>query len=254
MAARALAVLEADLRSYRRTWRGSAISSFLTPLLFAVGFGVGVGSFVDGSGRLGSPYLTFIAPGLVVSTALQVAFFEASWPAFSKFVWIRTYSGMAATPLRPGDIVGGEVLFIAFRVLLTGIVFSAVLACFGALPSLWSPLVPLVAVLLAVAVAAPVLALAASVGTDASFMFLQRLLVLPMTLFAGVFFPLHVLPAVLRWLAYLTPLWHAVELSRAAASGGAPPWPAAGHLAYLAAWAAVGWWLAVRAFGRRLYR
>jgi len=67
-----------------------------------------------------------------------------------------------------------------------------------------------------------------------------------------VFFPVESLPVVLRWLAYALPLWHGVDLSRAATLGVAPAWSITGHLLVLAAWAAVGWWLALRQFSRRL--
>jgi lipooligosaccharide transport system permease protein len=67
-----------------------------------------------------------------------------------------------------------------------------------------------------------------------------------------VFFPVESLPVVLRWIAYVLPLWHGVDLSRAATLGIAPAWPVAGHLVYLAVWAALGWWLAHRQFSKRL--
>jgi len=76
--------------------------------------------------------------------------------------------------------------------------------------------------------------------------------VIPSTLFAGVFFPVSQLPALVRPLAYASPLWHGVELSRAATLGVATQWPLMAHVAYLVVWAVVGWLLAVRAFGRRL--
>ena len=103
-----------------------------------------------------------------------------------------------------------------------------------------------------VSVAAPTAAFSASIEHENHFALLFRFLVIPSTLFAGVFFPVSQLPALVRPLAYASPLWHGVELSRAATLGVATQWPLMAHVAYLVVWAVVGWLLAVRAFGRRL--
>lgn len=249
----ALAVLESDLVGYQRTWRGSALSSFVLPVLLLVGFGLSVGSFVDAAGRLGDiRYLDYVVPGMIASTAMQVAFFESSWPIMARFMWIRTYHAMAATPLRVPDIVAGDLLFVLLRVVSTTTVFVLVTAVFGAVHSGWGAAVPLVSGLLGLATAAPVFAYAGLVDNDGYFPLLMRFVVIPMSLFSGVFFPVESIPVEVRWLAYASPLWHAVQVCRAATLGEVALWPAAGHLAYLAAWAAVGFWLACVSYRRRL--
>src|SRR5258705_431075 len=136
----ALTVLETNLTAYRRTWRGSVLSSFVLPILFVLGFGVGVGRFVDLGGKLGPVhYLDYIVPGMLASTAVQVAFSESAWPVMSKFQWIRVYHGWVAAPLRIVDIVGGELLFLLVRLVSTAVVFLAVTAAFGAVHSWWAP-------------------------------------------------------------------------------------------------------------------
>lgn len=253
MAHPALAVLEFDLVGYKRTWRGSVLSSFVLPVLMVFGFGVGVGSLVDAGGRLGGvSYLDYIVPGMIASVALQTAFFESSWPIMSRFVWVRTYHAMVAAPLRVGDIVAGDLLFIGLRVISTSAVFVAITAAFGAVHSLWALTVPLVAGLLGLAAAAPIFAYAARMETDSYFPLLQRFVVIPMSLFAGVFFPVDSMPVGLRWLAYISPLWHGVEICRAGTFGVGDPLRLAGHLAYLALWLVVGFWLARLAYRRRL--
>jgi lipooligosaccharide transport system permease protein len=253
MAHPALAVLEFDLVGYKRTWRGSALSSFLLPVLFVIGFGVGVGSFVDAGGRLGDvSYLDFIVPGMIASTAMQVAFGESAWPIMGKFVWIRIYHAMVATPLRVTDMILGDLLFVALRVVSTTAVFLAVTAAFGAIHSWWALGVPLVAGVVGLATAAPVFAYAARMETDSYFPLLMRFVVIPMSLFAGVFFPVESMPFGLRLLAYVSPLWHGVEVCRAATFGVVDLARVAGHLGYLAVWVAVGFWLARLAYRRRL--
>lgn len=247
----ALAVLEYHLIDYRRTWRSSMLSSFVLPLLTMVGFGLGVGAYVAG-GVAGVPYLDYIVPGLIASTALQVSIGESTWPVLGNFSWVRTYFAQAAAPLRVADILGGHLAFVGFRVLTSCAAFLLVAAVFGTLHSVWAlATLPLV-LLIGLAMASPVFAYAASVRSDSYLALLFRFGVIPMTLFAGVFFPVDSLPVALRWLAYASPLWHGVDLCRAATLGIAPQWSVAGHLLYLTGWAVGGWLLARAAFRRRL--
>lgn len=245
------AVLEYHLVGYRHTWRANALSSFVLPLLTVLGFGLGVGSYID-SGVGGVPYLDFIIPGLLASTAMQVGISDAAWPVMGFFQWTRTYYAQAASPLRVVDIVGGHLLFIMFRVLTASLAFFLVAAAFGTPHSPWAVVALPAALLLGLAVAAPTMAYSASVRSDSFLALLFRFAVIPMSLFAGVFFPVESLPESLRWLAYASPLWHGVDVCRAAVLGSSPEWSVPGHLAYLALWAFAGWWLVLRAFRRRL--
>jgi lipooligosaccharide transport system permease protein len=244
-------VLEYYLVNYRRVWRASVFSSFVLPLLTVVGFGLGVGSYVTG-GVEGFPYLDWMVPGLIASTAMQIAIGEATWPVFGSFEWDKIYYSQAAAPLRVADILGGHLLFVALRVLSSVAAFLAVAGLFGVLHSWWAPVALLISVLICVAVAAPTFAYAASVDSDSYLSILFRLGVVPMSLFSGIFFPVASLPAPLEWVAWALPLWHAVDLTRAATLGVAPEWSGPGHVLYLVAWCAAGWWLAQRRFRRRL--
>jgi lipooligosaccharide transport system permease protein len=255
MSVPALSVLEYELVGYRRTWRGSALSSFVMPLLFVLGFGLSVGHFVDAGGRLGAVrYLDYIVPGMLASTAMQVGFAEACWPVLGRFQWVRTYHSMIATPLRVVDIIAGDLLFVLFRVVSTATIFVVIVWQFGTVHSWWGVLTPLICALLGLSVTAPMYAVTARFEVDSYFPLLFRFVVIPMSLFAGVFFPISSLPVGLRALAYASPLWHGVELCRAATLPGAAPSVAAlaGHTGYLVAWAIVGFALARVSFHRRL--
>ena len=247
-----LPVFEHRLTQYRRVWRSSVFSSFLLPVMFLLGMGVSLGAYVDRSSALGVPYLDYIAPGLVAATALQVAMGESTWSIMSAFSWIRIYHAMRASPLRPNDIVGGELLFVAMRVATSAAGFLIVLAVFGVLHSWWSVALLPVSVLIGLAVSAPTLAFAATVRSDNMFAILFRFAVIPMSLFAGVFFPVEAMPLVARWLAYASPLWHGVELSRAATLGGSPAASPLLHVGYLAVWVVVGYLLACWRYERKL--
>lgn len=247
------------LAAYRRTWRSSVLSSFVMPLLFLTGIGLGVGGYVDSTagtsgsdGFAGIGYLAYLAPGLLAMTALQTGFGECTWMLYASIKWNKQYVAMLATPIRPVDAVAGHLAYVLVRLTVVAVAFFAVMAAFGTLHSLWSPLALLAAVLTGLATATPTYAFTASVGTEMWFSVLHRFVMLPMTLFSGVFFPVEQLPALLRPVAYASPLWHGVELCRAATLGGASPWPAPVHLAYLLIWLTAGLVLAPWALRRRL--
>jgi lipooligosaccharide transport system permease protein len=251
MAAPAYYVLEHHLVHYRRTWRASALNTLVMPLLTMLGFGVGVGAYVRG-GIDGVPYLDWIVPGLIASTAVQAAIGESSWPVLSYFEWLKVYFAQAAGPLRVADILSGQLAFIVLRSLLSAAVFLLVAVLFGAVHSWWAPATLLVAMLAGLAVAAPTAAFSATIRTDSYLSVLIRLAVLPMSLFSGVFFPIDRLPELLRLVAYALPLWHAVDLSRAATLGTPPGLTALWHVLYLLAWCVAGCLLAHARFHRRL--
>ncbi len=251
MATPGVYVLEYHLVNYRRTWRSSALSTLVLPLLTVLGFGVGVGAYVTG-GVDGVPYLDWIVPGLIASTAVQAAMGEATWPVLSYFEWLKVYFAQAAAPLRVGDILGGHLAFMMFRILLSTAAFLLVALLFGVVHSWWAPLVLVVALLVGFAVAAPTAAYGATITSDSYLIILMRFAILPMSLFSGVFFPVESLPEVLRWIAYALPLWHGVDLSRAAMLGTSPGWLGLVQVLYLLLWCAAGWLLALHRFSRRL--
>jgi lipooligosaccharide transport system permease protein len=248
----ALPVLEHRLVTIRRTWRGHILSSLLLPVLFLLGMGVSVGSYVNRTGLLGVPYLDYIAPGLLASTVTQIAVAESMWPILGAFEWQRTYHAMRATPLRPLDIVAGEFLFMVVRAGLPATSFLLVMIAFGIVHTWWAVAVVPVVLLLAWSMSGLILAFTASIRSDNMFALLYRFAVIPMTLFAGVFFPVASMPLVARWVAYASPLWHGVELCRDATLGIPTTLPVVAHVGYLALWAGCGYALARRRFTKRL--
>ena len=246
--------LEFFFAQYRRVWRGTAVTSVVTPVLYLLAFGFGLGELVDRTTDLpeGITYLEFVAPGLIAATAMQLAAFEASWPVLSAIKWSRQYHAMLATPLRVGDVLLGHQAFIAFRMLMTATVYLLAIAAFGAVNSPLGILAIPVTVLVGLAFAAPIAAWGAYTQSDTSFVAMFRFLILPMFLFSGTFFPIERLPGILELVAYVTPLWHGVDLCRQLTLGDVDPASAALHVAYLTAFATVGMVLAYLSYRRRL--
>jgi lipooligosaccharide transport system permease protein len=248
----ARAVLEYRLARYRLFWRSATFNSLATPVLLLLGVGLSVGSYVNRHGALGVPYVDFVAPGLLVSSALQLAMTESGAPVFNSFHWERSYFGMVTAPARAIDIIAGELAYVALRMAPTAVIFTVLMAVVGAVHSGWAIALPLVAVLVGLAGAAPMFAYAASVNTVLLMTVMLRFSLLPMTLFSGVFFPVSRLPAAVRPVAYVLPLWHGVQLGRAAASGIGTATAACGHLLVLLAWCAAGVAVAHGRFVKRL--
>jgi len=249
--------LEYWLTVYRRTWRGSVVSGFASPLLYLGALGFGLGTLVDRSGPgqvAGVAYAVYVAPGVLAANAMQTAVGETTYPVMSAIKWHRQYFAMLATPLGVLDILFGQLAFVVFRVFGVSAAFVAVGALLGAFTSPWAALAVGVATLCGAAHAAPVMAFSARLESDQGFTMLFRFGLIPMFLFAGTFFPIDQLPAVLQPVAWATPLWHATTLCRDLSLGTLSVPADLGHLAYLLLWFGVGTWLAARSFDRRLVR
>lgn len=251
-----LRYLETRARVYRHQWRGSVISTFLNPLMFLAAMGLGLGSLVDGGNQVatlgGVTYLAFLAPGLMAATAMQAAAGDSSWPVMAGIKWLKTYDAALATPVGVSDIVLGHIGFVVARVAFATAVYGLIAAAFGALSLGGALLAVLPAALTGLAFAAPVTGYTAGLDRDTGLVGLFRFGIVPMFLFSGTFFPVSQLPALIRPVAYITPLWNGVELTRAAGLATAPAWPVLAHLAVLAVYTIAGTWMATVRLRRRL--
>jgi lipooligosaccharide transport system permease protein len=254
-------VVELRAMQYRRTFRASIFSSFLSPVLFLASMGIGLGMYVDQSPTAtaalgGLTYLQFLAPGLLAATAMQSAAFESTFPIMAGLEWQKVFHAMYATPIRPRDIVIGNLTWIAIRLTSICSIFVIVMTLFGAAAS---PLILLAipaAVLTGMAFATPIAAFSATQRTPEKFNAVFRFGITPLFLFSGTFFPISNLPPLLQPIAWLSPLWHGVELSRALALGtlSEAPLLALVHVAVLTTITVAGAIWAFRTVERRLVR
>jgi lipooligosaccharide transport system permease protein len=250
-------VIEASARVYRRTFRGSVMSTFLNPVLFLLAMGVGLGKLVDsgaGGSTLPVDYLTFLAPGLLASTAMTTAAGDASFPVMAGIKWRKTYDAILATPVGVGDLVAGHLGWIALRLTFVTLVYAGVMTAFGATSMVEGLLAVPPAVLTGIAVAAVVTAYTARLKDEQGLSSLFRWAITPLFLFSGTFFPVSQLPGWMHPVAYATPLFHGVELCRGIAldlPSAVSPWASLG---YLVAMLALGWVLAERLMRKRLVK
>ncbi len=156
------------------------------------------------------------------------------------FKWQKTYYAMLSTPLGVGDVLASQLLWIATRIAMAVGAYLVVMAAFGTTLSPWAIAVLPVGVLTGMAFAAPLVAYAITQDSENSFALVFRLGLVPLFLFSGVFFPISQLPPAVRWVAYVTPLWHGVALSRELSLGQVTAGSALMHVAVLSLFVLVG--------------
>ena len=248
--------VEREALVYRKLWRGDVFTSFLVPVLFLTAMGRGLGRYVDdgtGAAQLdGFDYLVFVTPGLLIASVMQAAAADSLWPVMGGLKWFGSFHAMVSTPLAPGDVFGGLVVWVGVRSGIAAVAFVIVAAALGGIVSWWGILAVPVAILTGLAFSAPLAAYASGCETDQSFSIIMRLAIVPLFLFSGTFFPVSQLPDAAQPLAWLSPLWHGVEPARSFTTGHID-WPITlVHLAILAAIAAAGWRWGIGRFTRRL--
>ena len=243
-------------RSYRRQWFGSITTSFLNPVFFLLSIGVLLGTLVDESDPDlgGLTYVEFVAPALIAATAMQTAASATTFPVKIGLKWYRTYHAVVATPVRVAELVVGVLAWAGVRILVAASVFAFVAAVGGAFLSPLAVLAPLAALLCGLAFAAGLAAISAGTDNDQWLVAIFRFALLPLFLFSGTFFPVEQLPDWIEPLAWATPLWHGVELTRDLATGDVPAVPTAVHVAYLTLLTVVGTVIAVRACEGKLLK
>jgi Nod factor-specific ABC transporter NodJ protein len=245
------------LLRYKRTWRGTIVISVANPLLFLLGIGAGLGHLVDRHAPTqiaGVSYLAFFAPGMLAAAAMQTGFIEGSGRVAMSAGFNGSYRAATTTPLGPTQIMGGHLLFIAFRLATSAAAFALVMVGFGVTHGWWALGALAGALLTGLAFAAPAAAWAVGLRQTRQVNSVFRFVIMPMYLFSGTFFAVTQLPHWLRPVAYVLPLYHGAQLCRSLSLGTATPAGTALHAGILLALTAAGIAAARLAYRRRLHQ
>ncbi len=242
-------VMVREVVNFSSFWRSSTFSSTVDPTIYLLAFGFGFGSLV--STVAGYDYIDFVGTGIVATTVLFSGAFPAMYSTFVKYEFQHTYDAILAAPVDTEELVTGEALWISARTGTYGCVPMLVAVIFGLEPSWGMLLVPAIAALAGYGWACFGIFIAARAKSIESFSYWQSGLLTPMFLVAGTFFPLDDLPRWAQVLGHINPLFHCVELVRDAVFGIEAS-KAAGHLAFLIAFALIAWRLAIHFMERRL--
>ncbi|MBI5429701.1 MAG: ABC transporter permease [Nitrosomonadales bacterium] len=240
-------------RRHMLVWRKVAATSIIghiaDPMIYLLGLGYGLGSLLPEMG--GTSYMVFLAAGTICYSTMNSASFEALYSGFARMHEQRTWEAIMNTPVTLDDIVLAEILWAASKSLMSGVAVLIVAVLLGlthSALSLW--LIPL-ALLVGLCFAALGLVMTALAPSYDFFMYYFTLVVTPMMLLCGVFFPVAQLPPFWQAAAQALPLTHAVDIARPLMSGAVPPglWL---HIAVLLAYALTGFYVSLVLFRRRL--
>lgn len=242
-------------RRHWLVWRKVAVPAILghlaDPVIYMLGLGYGLGSLLPEMG--GTSYIAFLAAGTLCYSSMNSASFESLYGAFARMHEQRTWEAILNTPVTLEDVVLSEILWSATKSLMSGCAVLIVIWILGlsdSLMSLW--MIPLV-LLIGLTFAAVGLIMTALAPAYDFFMYYFTLVITPMMLLCGVFFPVSQLPEALQALAAALPLTHAVDLARPLMNGAVPA-QAMMHIGVLLSYALVGFYISLVLFRRRLSR
>lgn len=258
-----LYVTEHMVRAMRAYGWTIIVGALGQPVLYLLGLAVGLAALIDAPIDVAGeqvPYLVFVAPALLMTSAVAVASEEFTYPVMAGFKWRRYFYGFNASPIASGQIANGVVAGAGARMGVTVVLYFLFIVLFFAWlqPDATRPgtawLAIFVALLGGLAFGTPLMAYAASIEDDkGQFALVQRFVFMPMFLFSGTFYPLSALPDWLEWIGWVSPLWHATELGRVVTYGQpTPPILIVVHVVYLLVLAVGGLVVGRRLFERRL--
>jgi lipooligosaccharide transport system permease protein len=242
-------------RRHWLVWKKIAAASIMghlaDPVIYMLGLGYGLGSLLPNMG--GMSYMAFLAAGTVCYSTMNSASFEALYSGFSRMHEQRTWEAILNTPISLDDVVLSEILWAATKSLMSGVAVLVVIWLLGlshSLMSLW--MIPL-ALLIGLSFAAIGLIMTALAPAYDFFMYYFTLVITPMMLICGVFFPVTQLPESIQIVAGVLPLTHAVDLARPLMNGNVPA-SALFHISVLLAYTLIGFYVSLVLFRRRLSR
>lgn len=245
----ALAVWRRNVLVWRKLIGPALLMNFGEPTLYLLGLGYGLGFFIGEMADM--PYLTFLASGIIASSAMTTATFEGMYSVFTRMVPQRTYEAILASPLEVDDIIAGEMLWCATKAALSGLAILAVASALGVVAG-WQALWTLPVVFITgLCFAGPAIIMAALANNYDFFNYYFVLVVTPMFMLCGVFYPISTLPEAVQGFVHVLPLTHAVALTRPLIAG-LPLEHVTLHLGVLGVYAGVTYYVAVVMVRRKL--
>ena len=221
---RSFRLVERNLYVYKHGWM-VLLSGFFEPLFYLLSIGFGLGALIgtiQGPGGTQIPYQLFVAPALLGTAAMNGAINESTFNFFFKLNYDKTFTSILATPLSAGDIAVGELVWALIRGGLYALGFMVVLVVLGMIHSVWVILAVPAALLVGFAFGAVGMAATSFMKTWQDFDLIQ-LVILPLFLFSGTFYPIETYPEPLRLIVQLTPLYQGVDLIRSLTIGALSP-------------------------------
>ncbi|MBI1423454.1 MAG: nodulation protein NodJ [Gammaproteobacteria bacterium] len=240
-----------NLKVWRKLLGPALLGNIGEPVLYLLALGYGLGSFL--STLDGLPYVVYLASGMACASAMNTASFEGMYSAYTRMAVQDTWLGMLTAPLDIRDVLIAEVIWAGTKSLISVVAILLVAGVLGLVTDLRALLVLPLAWLLGCCFGAMALTITAVARNYDSFLYYFTLLITPMLLLSGVFFPVSSMPAMVQTGAGFLPLYHAVALMRPLMTGA---WPAHAwlHLSVLLLYTLLAFPLALRLIRRRLIK
>ena len=226
------------------------------PILYLMSIGIGLGSLVSENMGLvdGVAYLTFLAPALLMASALQAAVDETSFVVLQGFSWEKSFFAMNQTAITGRQIASGLMIYAVFRVFYNSVIYAVFLVLFGAMDIAAVPMQILIAMLVGGSFGFVMLAYAAHVKDEGDWLVLMmRFVIAPMFMFSGTFYQIETMPELVQQIAWISPLWHGTELARTLSYGSSDPYTL-WHIVIILGIGALGASFAYPRFMKRLSR
>ena len=229
----AASIWRRNARVFSKLWKGALLPTFLDPFFYLLALGFGLGTYIA-HGINGIPYKEFVAPGLIASAAMWSSAFETTYNVYFRMNELRLYDNVLSTPIEPPDLVAGDIAWSATRATIYGIVVLIVVSAVGLVSSPWAILIPPFVFVGALCISVIGYAFTSLIPKIDLYSYFFTLGITPMFLFSGIFFPFNQLPGWVEVVAWFTPLYHLVEITRGMATG-----PDAAQILIHTAWLAV---------------
>ncbi len=248
---RAIKVWQRNRDAWFKFYKASLVGNLGEPVLFLLAFGLGLSKFIRDVN--GVPYIKYIAPGLLVATAMNASSFECTFGSFTRMSTQKSYDAIIVTPVNIEEVAAGDILWGATKGFISAIIMLPVLWVFGVLGSPWLVLSPVLFVLIGLMFSSMALIVTAFAPSYDYYAYYFSLVISPMFFFSGIFFPLSAMPAWVTKLAWFFPLTHAVNVSRALSLGSIGPENLLDIL-WMMLFTAATSWVAVKFIKRRLVK
>jgi lipooligosaccharide transport system permease protein len=214
---RAFRVWQRHAKVYTKLYKSSIALNFVEPVLYLAALGLGLGAYVKEI--KGVPYINFIAPGIIASSSMFAATYECSYGTYVRMTYQKTFDAILATPVNVNDLIAGEMMWGATKSMLYGTIIMIVISALGLVGSpLLALAIPLLFITGLIFAEIALIFVAIVPGID-SFNYFYTLLMTPLFLFSGIFFPVETLPPLVSKIAFFTPLFHLVNICRSFSAG-----------------------------------
>lgn len=203
----------------RRFWRVT-FSQMISPFLYFVTFGIGLGGMMEVDGQ---PYLHYLIPGLLAMATMRNSYTSVSTRISVMRLHEKSFECYFYSPTRMYLLAMGHILSGALRGMYSG-VFIVILGLVSGAGLKWSGWLLAAVALNALIFSALGFLAAMMIESHYDMNNFTNIVITPMSFLCGTFFSVDGIPRALKWLVNAMPLTHTTRLIRELSFGGSVNW------------------------------